>query len=102
MAVMLPAHSTDCLMLHTEELAIYMAGHNMCGTMASPAVAAGGEMAGDTVNIVAGGACARTRRQNGCRSMVQTSVCFPQVARPHERQLVRPFGQANWLQTLQG
>ena len=62
MAVMLPAHSTDCLMLHTEELAIYMAGHNMCGTMASPAVAAGGEMAGDAVNIVAGGACARTRR----------------------------------------
>ena len=40
--------------------------------------------------------------QKGCLSMVQNRVCFRQVARPHERQLVSPFGHASWLQTLQG
>ncbi len=62
---MLPADSAYRLMLDTEKFAIHMAGHDMRRAMASPAVAACGEVAAHAMNLVAGSARARARGTEG-------------------------------------
>lgn len=62
---MLPTDGANRLMLDAEEFAIHMTGHNMRRAMASPTVAACGEVAARAVNLIAGGARARARRTEG-------------------------------------
>ncbi len=55
-AMMLTTGCANRLMLRAYRTAINMAGNNMGGAVASPAVATGAEVAGGTVDLAAGGA----------------------------------------------